>query len=398
MNIKFFKKLKNRPLKFISQRFWGLLLSCVFTGQVAAQSCVTPPSGLESWWSLDESSGTTALDLSGNGFSATHHNGPTPVVGKVSGGLDFDGSDDFLLSGDIDLPPTFSIDWWQKTDTLTLVPTDYTAMNVVAKDDGGGSRSYFVGVENNGSIVASIRNTGGSFTQYRTDPVLSNGSFEFIVVTYDSSRGSEHRFQFFLNGNPVSGSSLGGYDAGGTPENNNVPVTLGIFSDQSTNQFDGVLDEVEIFNRAITNAEIQAIYNAGSAGKCKPLTLSCAGFQPPANSGPITVKKNRAIPFKAELFDVDGFAITGADIKAAPVIQVFFISAGGGAPIDVSGDTLPAGASSEGNMFVFANDHWQYNLKTSNYSAPGTYLISMESGDADEYGIDPTCNVSFVIE
>ena len=34
--------------------------------------------------------------------------------------------------------------------------------------------------------------------------------------------------------------------------------------------FEGVIDEVEIFNRALDEAEIRAIYEAGSAGKCKP--------------------------------------------------------------------------------------------------------------------------------
>lgn len=34
--------------------------------------------------------------------------------------------------------------------------------------------------------------------------------------------------------------------------------------------FDGLIDEVEIFNRALSAAEIRAIYDAGSAGKIKP--------------------------------------------------------------------------------------------------------------------------------
>lgn len=38
---------------------------------------------------------------------------------------------------------------------------------------------------------------------------------------------------------------------------------------------------------------------------------------------------------------------------------------------------------------------WQYNLKTSNYTAPGTYTITIVSGDETEYRIDPSCEAAF---
>lgn len=37
--------------------------------------------------------------------------------------------------------------------------------------------------------------------------------------------------------------------------------------------FKGLIDEVEVFDRALTASEIQDIYNAGSAGKCKVVTI-----------------------------------------------------------------------------------------------------------------------------
>ncbi len=68
-------------------------------------------------------------------------------------------------------------------------------------------------------------------------------------------------------------------------------------------------------------------------------------------------------------------------------------------PIDVTDDALSAGEGTEGNQFVFTDDNkWQYNLKIKNYTAAGTYAISMATGDDLEYGIDPTCEASFVIE
>ena len=63
----------------------------------------------------------------------------------------------------------------------------------------------------------------------------------------------------------------------------------------------------------------------------------------------------------------------------------------------MTGDALPAGQGTVGNQLVFTDDlKWQYNLKAKNYTAIGTYTISIVSGDDTEYGIDPACVTSFV--
>ena len=47
---------------------------------------------------------------------------------------------------------------------------------------------------------------------------------------------------------------------------------------------------------------------------------------------------------------------------------------------------------------MFTGSGWQFNLKTRNYEAPGTYTITMVSGDGAEYRVEPTCEAQFVIE
>ena len=145
--------------------------------------------------------------------------------------------------------------------------------------------------------------------------------------------------------------------------------------------------------------------------KLFPITeLSCEGFETPMNNGPVKVRKNKGgrelppdapstlvLPLKAELSDSDGF-ITDADIAARPVLQVRFDS-GGGVANDVTADALPAGVVTKGNQFAFTNDgKWGFNLGTWNYTAPGTYTISVASGDETEYLINPTCTATFVVE
>jgi len=90
--------------------------------------------------------------------------------------------------------------------------------------------------------------------------------------------------------------------------------------------------------------------------------------------------------------------MTDLDLVAPPVIQVIY-EYGTPDAEDVTGDALPAGHSTEGNQFFFDSDQgWHYNLKTKNYSAPGTYTVFMDSGDASEFLVDPTCVGEFVIK
>lgn len=130
-----------------------------------------------------------------------------------------------------------------------------------------------------------------------------------------------------------------------------------------------------------------------------PGIFSCIGFEPPMDNSSVIVKKHRALPLKAQLFDAQSFPITDADIVVPPVVQVLFDSGTNGDPVDVTDDAFPAGQGTDGNQFVFTEEgKWQFNLKTKNYTAPGAYTITIQSGDETEYLIDPICTAIFVIE
>jgi hypothetical protein len=117
------------------------------------------------------------------------------------------------------------------------------------------------------------------------------------------------------------------------------------------------------------------------------------------DKGAVKVKKNRVLPLKAELLDGDGYLVTDADITMPPVIQVMFDPGTGGDAEDVTDYALSAGQGTDGNQFEFSDGKWQFNLKTKNYSAAGTYTITMVSGDKCEYVIgSPSCTATFVIE
>jgi concanavalin A-like lectin/glucanase superfamily protein len=177
---------------------------------------------------------------------------------------------------------------------------------------------------------------------------------------------------------------------------NNMRFGANVYDDSARSFFNGMLDDVRLYNRALSDCEIQELFTGQPS--CTPI-YTCSGFESPMDSGPVTVKKNRVLPLKAQLFNANGDLVTDADIVEPPVIQVIFDSGSGGDPVDVTDEALPAGQGTEGNQFVFTDgDKWQYNLKTKNYTASGTYTIFMDTGDGSEYAIDPQCEAQFIIK
>lgn len=129
------------------------------------------------------------------------------------------------------------------------------------------------------------------------------------------------------------------------------------------------------------------------------VSLECDGFESPMDKDSVKVSPPRVLPFKARLFDPYGNPVTAADLAVPPEIHVRFIPGQPGAPENVTGNAVPVGAGTDAGQFVFTTDgNWQYNLSTGNYSQAGTYIVSIRSGDHNEYVINPSCLGTFVTE
>jgi hypothetical protein len=89
---------------------------------------------------------------------------------------------------------------------------------------------------------------------FNSNTPITNGNWHHIAVTYNTT--DSNRIIFYLDGR-ADGSQTGISFAAGTTENYFIGVerTLTVF-------FNGLIDEVRIYNRALSDAEIQALYNA----------------------------------------------------------------------------------------------------------------------------------------
>ncbi len=224
--------------------------------------------GLVGLWSFNgpDINSTTAFDRSGQGNNGTLTNGPTPAIGKVGQALSFDGVDDYVSAGDINVVDTataLSICVWVKHTTITdddaLVAkrTGSTAGILLYRDDVGVTRndtySFFVDdsadadnarVEGaaNASIVGVWTHVCGTF-----QALSSTGLHLYVNGVEDAN-------------SPVSASAIGAIDAG------TQALTIGDdlnLAPPSNRPFNGRIDEVRIYNRALSAAEIYQLYNMG---------------------------------------------------------------------------------------------------------------------------------------
>ncbi len=226
---------------------------------IPAPVCVEPPAGLVSWWPGDG----TADDIQ-DGNDGTLQIGATFAPGFVTSGtgqaFDLDGANAFVQIPDAPAlrPEQFTLDAWVKADTLRTNSFDAVISHGSAV---GVLDSYFLGFLFQRPIFIT-RHGGSSHAISGSAPVTLN-EWHHIAATFD---GAVKRI--YLDGNEVASAEIQ------TPITyESVPVLIGQdldFNSPAGIAFNGLIDEVEIYNRALTPVEIEAIFVAGIAGKCKP--------------------------------------------------------------------------------------------------------------------------------
>jgi len=245
-------------------------------GSGTQPSCVQPPSGMVAWWPLDETSGTTAADIAGFPNNGTHVNGPTPVSGKVAGALRFDGVNDHVRVPDhAELnvgTGNFTLDAWVRTGSSGLIV-------LVDKRSGPTPQGYSLFLVNgrlgfqmaNGvgsSVCAATPTPGRACVNYvapPTSPNVADGQWHHVAAVVDRANATSG-VRLYVDGVQVfAGSPL----TGNLDNTSDLYLGMRTPAQNGGGFLPGDLDEVELIKRALTQQEIQAIFNAGSAGKCK---------------------------------------------------------------------------------------------------------------------------------
>ena len=205
--------------------------------------------GLISYWSFDETSGTTVADGFGVNDGTASGAYDLNVSGKIGSGIDFSGGQVLVGSVGISGNADRTIAGWFHSD-LTDPPGDWRGIYGFYKTTGGNGEFFGVDVINNDDVGIHIY----GFEEPLADLEIS--SWHYVVATYDSSA------------NRIYTSYDGAAMVERTPSqtvNTSDLFMMGFRPDQN-NDFDGQVDEVGVWNRALNGAEVTELWNGG-AGK-----------------------------------------------------------------------------------------------------------------------------------
>ncbi|MHC4676304.1 MAG: LamG-like jellyroll fold domain-containing protein, partial [Planctomycetota bacterium] len=230
---------------------------------------VNDVSGLVGHWTMDDNAAnTTVADSSGNGNDGTarQYTRDLSTAGRIEGAFNFNGLDDYIdcgSDGSLDITGSVSISAWVKFDSLP----DYDYQTIVAKrgagTDVGANYALRKGGYEHGDELQFCYHDGTAWHAYTTlGANLTWGQWYHVVVTFEFGRGKS--IKCYLNNNLLKGGWTTG-DGNSSVQTNTKPVTIGGLT--AGQRAEGSIDNVMIFDRALTRAEISDLYNEGAGLK-----------------------------------------------------------------------------------------------------------------------------------
>src|SRR3989338_2534619 len=221
--------------------------------------------GLVGYWSFDgkDMAGAAPPHPPGKAHKRPPPNGPTRAIGKIGQGLSFDGVDDVIDAGTNITPKANGISgsaWVNMLGVADIANDDRVVMSLWTTGSTGnfnfGVGDYGLANDNRLSFTANPDDTWPNVLS--TGTINLNG-WQHIAFTYD---GSNVRFYFngTLDSSPVFSTSLL-TTAGQRFVLGNVNLT------NTDNNFQGYLDDVRVYNRALSGDEIKRLYKIGATLK-----------------------------------------------------------------------------------------------------------------------------------
>ena len=248
----------------------GTVLSSNAVLTVYVPVCAPPSGGLVSWWPGEGNAHDTAGTNNGTLVGSV-----TFAVGEVGQAFSFNGTSAYvsIAAGsalNVGAGGGLTIEAWIK-------PADLSVRPIVEWNSGGSVPGLmYWGVHlwasqgapygnGPGCLYANMVDSTGA-NHYFSSPggSLSTNQFQHVALTYDKTSGLAN---IYLNGQVVAQQVVGVF----TPQTAwNLYLGARVASPDGAHFYwAGQMDEISLYNRALSVTEIAAIYNAGSAGKCQ---------------------------------------------------------------------------------------------------------------------------------
>ena len=256
-------------LSIISAASW-LLFSSFDPQRAEAQTI--PTSGLVAHWKFDEGSGTVAGDSSGNGNTGTLTNGPTWITGQIGSALNFDGVNDWVNAGagaSLNPSSAITISAWVKTNNNTAF------QKIVSRQ----TSKYALGLDGSSRTFLLQLKTGVTSAIFGST-IPANNTWYHVVGTWDGAN-----MNLYVNGvsdaTPVAKT--------GTMAADSAVTEIGSRGGGTQHFWNGSIDDLRIYDRALSASEVQSLYSAG-IGTPPPLFDFAL-----SNSGNVSVVQGQSV-------------------------------------------------------------------------------------------------------
>ena len=363
--------------------------SSSYSSTVTPTSCTAVPSGAVSWYRAE----SNGVDSAGPNF-ATANGGVSYTTGKAGQAFSFDGINESVnapMTTSLQLTSGLTVEFWMKGDPSNglnsccqgLVATDMYAVEIA-------SSGIHFGLSTDGGATQPFPSSG--------QVAISTNQWHHVAGTYDGAT-----IALYIDGalaasvphtgtiSPNSGFLSIGSEDGRT---GSCPTCVG------TRYYKGLIDEVAIYSRALSQSEVQAIYGAGTFGKCyvAPSAPSITSFAPGSGGTgtSVVITGSNFIGVNAVKFNGTSAAFAGnsttqitATVPVGASSGTIAVTAGGGTA--TSGSTFTVNA---GNHWVNASGgNWSVGTNWSTGSVPtssdntfidasGTYTVNLDVAPA----------------
>jgi hypothetical protein len=215
----------------------------------SATATVTVSSGLVGWWPLDEGTGLVAHDISGQGNNGTWSGAPsspngtyytTGLIGAYAGY--FDGSDNEVTIGTkpvYQFTGPFTVSAWVNT----------VASGTILTMQNGGDNGYVLAINYGAINFCVYANTAQNCAGAGSYP-LSSPAWTYFTAVFDGSNISVYANGVFVASAPAA-----------APTASTGPLVFGAAQRGGFSNFIGSLDDIRIYNRALSANEISSLYN-----------------------------------------------------------------------------------------------------------------------------------------
>jgi len=237
---------------------------------VPARDCVPAPAGLTGWWPGDGN----AKDIGGTNNGTLQGGATASVTGLVNSAFSFDGTNGYVSIPDSPVfhPTNLTVEYWVRFTSLdsqgsggSLPGDQYVVFKQNSRTNNfEGFDLRKIRVDGTDIFKFAVTSASAQVAELHATNVVATGVWYHVAGV----RGSNYT-QLYVNG------QLEGQTNADFPQDyGTLPLYFGTSGESYwDHKLKGVLDEVSLYNRALSAGEIAAIYSAGASGKCKVPTL-----------------------------------------------------------------------------------------------------------------------------